>query len=137
MVTQALTEVTMRTAPVLRTAAILATLSISAACNDPFDPPASDPSAGTLTIIPRMATIHPGEVALLRASLKDEFGDAIETNLQWTSSNDAVATVSATGSVLGRSAGRVVITANALGKSQTSVVQVLARTQKKDSGDVQ
>jgi uncharacterized protein YjdB len=126
----------MRAITMLRFFAILSVLSLTGACNDSYSAPTSDPSTGTLTVVPRSATIMAGQVAVLKASLKDEFGDAIETSMRWTSSDDAIATVSSSGEVLGRSVGRAVITADALGKFQTSTVQVLARGPKKEPGSV-
>ena len=137
MATQVPQEVTMPAITLLRIVAVLTAVSVTAACNDSFSVPPNDPSTGTLTVVPRSATIHAGEVAVFKASLKDEFGDQIATNMRWTSSDDAIATVSASGEVFGRAEGRAVITADALGKSQTSVVQVLARKQKKDGEEIQ
>jgi uncharacterized protein YjdB len=116
----------------LRSVAVLAALGVTAACNDSFNPPPNGSSTGTLTVVPRSATIRAGQVAVLKASLIDEFGDPIETSLRWSSSNDVVATVSSSGEVLGRSEGHAVITADALGKLQTSTVEVLARGPKKE-----
>jgi uncharacterized protein YjdB len=126
----------MRAITMLRCFAILSVLSLTGACNDSYSAPTSDPSTGTLTVVPRSATIMAGQVAVFKASLKDEFGDAIETSMRWTSSDDAIATVSSSGEVLGRSAGRAVITADALGKFQTSTVQVLARGPKQEPGSI-
>jgi uncharacterized protein YjdB len=137
MATQVPQEVTMPAIMLLRIVAVLATVGVTAACNDSFSVPPNDPSTGTLTVVPRSATIAAGQVAVFKATLKDEFGDQIATNMRWTSSDDAIATVSSSGEVFGRSVGRAVITADALGKAQTSVVQVVARGQKKDSGVVQ
>ena len=126
----------MRAITLLRIVAVLAAVGVTTACNDSFSTPPNDPSTGTLTVVPRSATIHAGEVAVFKATLKDEFGDQIATNMRWISSNDAVATVSSSGEVFGRREGRAVITADALGKFQTSTVQVLARGPKKEPGSI-
>lgn len=112
-------------------AAALSLLALLAACNDAYSPsPVPGRSGGGgLSVIPQSATIAPGQVVALQAKLIDEFGDRIEgVTVKWQSSNDAVATVAATGEVVGRDQGHVIITASALGKYQTSTIHVLAES---------
>jgi uncharacterized protein YjdB len=115
-----------------RALAILTAVSVAAACNDTSGPrPTTERGqAGGVSLVPRMATIEAGRVLMLRATLLDEFGDPLAAAFQWRSTNDAVATVAATGEVYGRSAGHAVITASAAGKSQNSTIHVLHREPK-------
>jgi uncharacterized protein YjdB len=53
--------------------------------------------------------------------------------INWSSTDDAVATVSTTGEVLGRGVGQAIITASALGRSQSATIHVLARKAQSDS----
>jgi uncharacterized protein YjdB len=122
----------MRVVTLSRVVAAFAVLTLAAACDDTSGPGGQiQPGGGGLSIVPRSATIKAGQTMALQASLIDENGDRLSgVPFQWTSTNDAVATVAATGEVLGRSEGHVVITASALGKSQVSTIQVLPRQSK-------
>jgi Big-like domain-containing protein len=125
----------MRAITLSRTVAAFAVLTFAAACNDTSGPGGQgDLNTGGMSIVPRNAIIGAGQVVPLKATLIDEHGDRLDGVITWTSSNDAVATVSGTGEVFGRGAGHVVITASALGKSQFSTVRVLARSPKPHSG---
>jgi Bacterial Ig-like domain (group 2) len=124
-----------------RLVALIGTVGAIMACNDSMSPqpggggapgggaPGSGASSD-FTLIPRIATIRAGQVITLEARMIDEFGDAVQDGFSWRSSNDAVATVAATGAVYGRSVGVVTVTATALGKHQESVVRVLQREPK-------
>jgi uncharacterized protein YjdB len=112
----------------LVTAAALVTAS---ACSEPFSPPPNQPSGPSgLTVVPSSATIIAGQVVALKASMRDQFGDPLLVTVRWRSSNETVATVAATGEVLGRSAGTAAITADAAGKTQISAIHVLGRLPK-------
>jgi uncharacterized protein YjdB len=88
-----------------------------------------------MTVIPSSAIINSGDVVALTARLNDAFGDPIAgVTIQWTSSDDAVATVAGNGEVFGRQEGDAVITAHAQGKSQISSIQVLPRAPKPKKG---
>ncbi len=115
-----------------RTLAMMTALALTAGCSDTSGPrlPGDAGESGGFWVTPRTATIEAGRVVMLHARLVDEFGDRIPAAVQWTSSDDAVATVAATGEVYGRSAGRAIITASAAGKSQTSMIKVLSRDSK-------
>ena len=110
----------------------LAALTLIAACSESVGPLPNNPTerAGSLTVVPRFATIKAGQVALLKADLRDQFGDRLDVAFAWKTSDDAIATVSSTGEVMGRQAGYAVITASAIGESQTSTVRVLSRDSK-------
>jgi hypothetical protein len=126
----------MRAITLSRTVAAFAVLTFAAACNDTSGPGGQEenPNTGGMSIVPRNAIIGAGQVVALKATLRDEHGDRLDGVITWTSSNDAVATVSGTGEVFGRGAGHAVITASSLGKSQFSTIRVLARSPKPHSG---
>jgi uncharacterized protein YjdB len=119
---------------VIRMSRILATVSaltLVGACNDAFSPPPNIPIFEGLTVVPRSATIQAGQVVALKARLIDANGDPLNgVATSWTSSNEVVATVAATGEVLGRGAGHAIITATAQGKSQTAAILVLGKPSK-------
>jgi uncharacterized protein YjdB len=110
-----------------------AALVAASACSEPFSPPPNNPSTSGLTVVPSSATIVAGQVVALKASMRDQFGDPLLVTVRWRSSNETVATVAATGEVLGRSAGNAAIIADAGGKTQTSAIHVLGRPTKPGS----
>jgi uncharacterized protein YjdB len=121
----------MRAITMSRVAVALAAFSLIGGCNDYTAPPNEPSTEGGLTVVPRSATIGAGQVVQLRVTMRDEFGDAITgVTVSWRSSDDAVATVSNRGDVVGRAAGHAVISASAMGKTQTSTILVLARAPK-------
>ena len=121
----------MRAITMSRVAAALAAFSLIGGCNDYTAPPNEPSTEGGLTVVPRSATIGAGQVVELKATMRDEFGDAITgVTVSWRSSDDAVATVSNRGDVVGRAAGHVAISASAMGKTQVSTILVLARAPK-------
>lgn len=127
----------MRVITLSRAVAAFAALTLAAACSDTSGPGGQmgDLSTGGMNIFPRTATIGSGQTVALKATLIDDHGDRLDgVFVSWSSNNDAVATVSATGEVLGRGAGNAVITASALGKSQFSTIRVLARSPKPHPG---
>jgi hypothetical protein len=129
----------MSATPLSRTLVILTALAFSAACSDPVGPrllvdDGGEQESEALSVTPRTATIEAGGVVLLHAKLVDGSGKRIPAVVQWTSSRDAVATVTASGEVQGRSAGRAIITARAAGKRQTAIIHVLSPKPEKDGG---
>jgi hypothetical protein len=117
-----------------RAVAGLAALSLAGACDD--GPTGLDSGVATtseiMTLVPRAATIQPGKVVFLRAKLIDALGKAVPgIAITWTSSNEAVARVSAAGEVFGRAEGRALIVASASGKTQVSTIHVLLERPRK------
>jgi|GEM_PF-1647175 len=106
-----------------------------AACEDSMSPPGPPGPTAGITVVPSTATIHAGQLVTLQARIRDEFGDDLEGSFNWSSSNDAIATVGSNGAVVGRMEGTVTVTASALGKSQSSFIHVLARESKDDGKD--
>jgi Bacterial Ig-like domain (group 2) len=120
----------MRAITLTRLIATIGSVAAIIGCEDALSPQPLGAGGTNFTVVPRTATIRTGQVVTIQARLIDEFGDALEDGLSWTSSNDAVATVAASGEVYGRSAGVVSVTAHALGKAQSSTIRVLAREPK-------
>jgi uncharacterized protein YjdB len=124
----------MRGIAVSRTVAALAALALAGACSsDGITSPAPDfiTAPGSLSLVPRTATIEPGEVVLLQARLADQVVRISEgTAFFWRTSNPAVATVSAAGEVRGMGEGHAVISVSAGGKSSVSTIHVLSQVTK-------
>jgi uncharacterized protein YjdB len=126
----------MRGIAVSRTVAALAALALTGACSDGSDgitSPAPDFSTapGTLSLVPRTATIEPGEVMFLQARLAEQVVRISEgTAFFWKTSNPAVATISVTGEVRGMGEGHAVISVSAGGKSALSTIHVVRRVTK-------
>ena len=117
--------------PMSRIIALLSAITLLSACNDAFSPPQTTPAPGGFTVVPRSATLQAGQVVALKANLIDDNGDQVRgVPISWRSSNESVATVAATGEVLGRGEGHAVISASAQGKSQTSFIKVTGRPSK-------
>jgi hypothetical protein len=111
-----------------RVVAALAALSFTGGCNDTSGPGGQlgEPGRRGMTVVPRFATIGAGQVIALTARLRDADGNRIETvTIGWASSNDAVATVTSRGEVMGRAEGRAIITATAEGDAETSTIRVV------------
>ena len=126
----------MRVIMLSRFVAALGVRATSVACNeDSLSPTPLPPAETGMTVVPRTATIHAGQFVGLEARIVDEFGDELGGAFAWSSSNDAIATVSDNGVVYGRSEGKAVITASALGKRQSSTISVLGRQGKPDGKD--
>jgi len=79
------------------------------------------PSVKNVTVTPSSATIQAGNTVQLTATSKPA-----GATFTWSSSNQSVATVSATGLVTGVAAGTAMVSATASGKSGTSVITVTA-----------
>jgi uncharacterized protein YjdB len=124
----------MRVISLSRTVAAFAALILAGACSDTSGPGESpDFSTGGMTLTPRNATIQTGQVLVLKATRIDANGHRLDgVGTTWTSSNSAVATVSAAGEVLGQGVGHAIITARALGSAQFANIYVLGRTPRPD-----
>ena len=120
----------MRAIVLTRLIAVLGSAAAIVACEDNLSPQPPPGSTVNISVVPQTATIRAGQVVTLQARLTDEFGDALPGSFSWKSSNDAVATVAASGEVYGRSEGIVAVTASASGKVQTSTIHVEARESK-------
>ena len=124
----------MRVIVLTQLVAALGSAAAIVACEDSLSPQPSPGSIVNISVVPQTATIRAGQVVTLQARLTDEFGDGLPGSFSWKSSNDAVATVAATGEVYGRSEGIVAVTASAAGKVQTSTIHVQPRESKEDGG---
>jgi hypothetical protein len=108
-------------------------LALMGGCADSTAPSPGAPSSDQLAVFPGKAIIGPGQAVQLQASLTDKSGTARQgVTVAWRSSNEAVATVSSSGQVLGRAEGSAVITASAHGLAEFSSIQVLEPRSKTD-----
>ena len=114
----------MRHAPSTPALAWSMMLVLAAACSSESLGPVTS-GDGSMTVIPSTATIGQGQAVQLTARLVDEFGDPLNAKVSWSSSNPSVATVSVSGTVLGRLEGRAAITATAGGRAQSAAVHVI------------
>ncbi|MBY0491665.1 MAG: Ig-like domain-containing protein [Gemmatimonadaceae bacterium] len=78
-----------------------------------------------VAVEPRVTTLVAGQSVPLSAHGVSALGDISNTPATWTSSNAAVATVSASGQVTARSAGRATLTATVNGVSTTVPITVV------------
>jgi hypothetical protein len=78
----------------------------------------------TVAVAPNTETMRPGETRQLAATVTGENGMALQRTLQWTSSDNATATVSPSGLVTAVRVGPVTITASTGGKSGTSNITI-------------
>ncbi|MEO7359995.1 MAG: Ig-like domain-containing protein, partial [Gemmatimonadaceae bacterium] len=82
----------------------------------------------TVQISPATDTVVVGQTTQLTAVPRDSIGaPLVDRPIAWSSSNQAIATVSASGLVVGTQAGTVTITSSSEGKSGSSRIVVLAR----------
>ena len=78
-----------------------------------------------VTVSPATASVQVGQTVQLTATPKDANGNPLSgRTVTWASSNTAVATVSASGLVTGKTAGTATITATSEGKSGASAITV-------------
>jgi len=93
--------------------------------DDPTTPPDPDPTVVTVTVTPDEATLTAGgETVQLTAVARDVNGEVVSSVFDWTSSDEAVATVSSYGLVTALNDGEVEIIAEAEGVADTSMVTV-------------
>jgi hypothetical protein len=86
---------------------------------------AQAPTVATVAVSPTSASLAVGGTRQLAATARDASGNTISgKTFSWTSSNTAVATVSASGLVTARAAGSASVRATVDGKSGTSAITV-------------
>lgn len=92
----------------------------------PPPPPAPPAAVATVTVEPGSASLLPGATVQLAATPKDAGGAALSgRTVTWTSSDPAVATVSAAGVVTGATPGTATVTATSEGKTGTAAVTIV------------
>lgn len=85
------------------------------------------PPVASVTVTPAQASIATGASVQLTATLKDASGNTLTgRTVSWASSNGAIATVDATGLVVGQGAGTATISATAETVTGTSTVTITA-----------
>ena len=98
-------------------------LFVLAACGDSGTGP--DTEVATVSVSPATRALVVGDATTLAASVKNRAGDPLGgREIQWSSSNPAVADVSSTGRVEALQAGAATITATSEGKSGTARITV-------------
>ncbi|HEX7337238.1 MAG TPA: Ig-like domain-containing protein, partial [Gemmatimonadales bacterium] len=96
---------------------------LAISCGD--DRTGPNPPVASVTVAPSAWIISPGATIQLTATANDASGATLEDRtITWYSSNDALATVSATGLVTGVAEGDVTIRARSEGKSGSAAVTV-------------
>ena len=117
----------MRTRTLALPASLLSVLTI-AACGGGDDGPTTPPGPATITLSPTSATLdYIGQTRGFRASVRDAAGQPVTTQVTWTSSDAAVFTVDASGTVTAVSNGSGQLQAAAGGVSATATVTVEQR----------
>jgi len=92
-------------------------------------PVAAPPSVATVTVVPNLVTILPGEATALAATVADAAGNALSgRTVAWSSSNAAMVTVAANGVATGVAAGSATITATSEGKHGEATIVVGSAT---------
>ena len=107
---------------------VLGAAAVLAACAGQLTDPisSSSHSVKTIAINPTTATVAVNATVQLAATLTDSLGTAVTgRQVTWTTDAAGVATVSATGVVVGASAGSATIRAESEGKSASAVVTVM------------
>lgn len=123
----------MRTLPLLTL--VLATAAAGMGCQSgaPLGPPA-DPSP-TLTVLPSITSIDGGKTLRLTAKVRQADGSITSpVDVTWRSEDGDIASVDASGMVLGLRAGRVQIVATWRDNQGSSVVTVLEPVGQKPKG---
>lgn len=83
-------------------------------------------AVATVALAPATATVRVGATATLFATVRDAFGNVLSgQTVTFSSSNTAVATVAADGTVTGVTPGIATITATSSGKTATSIITVI------------
>lgn len=96
---------------------VVAVVTLGWACSGdggggPMDPPPGDEPVATVTVTAPTGPFVPGQSFQLTVILRDASGEELTgRTVEWSSSNEAVAQVSATGEVTTVSAGRATVTA--------------------------
>ena len=111
---------------VLNNLVVYASVGGETVCNPgvaPWTPPPPAPVA-SVTVSPAAASVQVATTAQLTAILKDANGLPTSGTVTWTTSNGAVATVSASGLVTGLVVGTATVTATSGGQSGSAVVTV-------------
>jgi uncharacterized protein YjdB len=99
-------------------------------------PPPPPAPVASVAVAPSSATINAGATAQLSATLRDASNNVLTgRSVAWTTSNDAVATVSGSGLVTGVAAGSATITATSEGKSGSASITVAAVQPPPPGGD--
>lgn len=107
---------------------MMAAVSVAIACGSD-DTPTGTAAVVGVTLSTPSAAVFVGATSQLTATAKDASGNVVSgATVAWTSSSDAIATVSASGLVTGVAPGTATITATSNGKTATATVTVTTKT---------
>jgi hypothetical protein len=110
------------------TLTIAASIIVAAACGSD-DSPTGTAAVVAVTVSAPSTAIFVGSTSQLTATAKDASGNAVSgAAVTWTSSSDAIATVSTSGLVTGVAPGTATITATSNGKTATTTMTVSLKT---------
>jgi len=107
---------------------MMAAAIVAVACGGD-DTPTGTAAVVAVTVSAPSAAIFVGATSQLTATAKDASGNAVSgAAVTWTSSSDAIATVSASGLVTGVAPGTATITATSNGKTGTATLTISSKT---------
>lgn len=110
------------------TLSIMAAVIVATACGSDDAPLTGTAAVVSVTVSPASPSVLVGATTTLTAAAKDGSGNAVSgATVAWTSSSDAIATVSPAGVVTGIAPGNATITATSNGKTATAAVTVVSR----------
>ena len=108
---------------------IMAAAIFAVACGGDDEPPTGTAAVVSVTVSQPTGAILVGATTTLTATTKDASGAAVTgSTVTWSSSSDAIATVSQAGVVTGVTPGTATITATSNGKTGTATVTVNSKT---------
>ena len=102
--------------------ALAAAAAVTLACGGKDSPTA--PEVGSVTLSTSAATLVPSATLALTATVKDLSGNALSSNVTWTTSDQSRVTVTPSGLATGIGVGSATITATAGGQSASALVTV-------------
>jgi trimeric autotransporter adhesin len=107
---------------------IIASAILAVACGSDNSSPTGTAAVASVSVSAPTTAILVGATATLTATPKDATGNAVSgATVTWSSSSDAIATVSSTGTVTGVAPGTATITATSNGQTGSAVVTVASK----------
>jgi plastocyanin len=104
----------------------LVTLGLAASCGGGTDEPVIDNTVASVTVSSSLSTIAPGATVQMTATAKNAAGGGVASPpaATWSSSNQAVATITTSGLVTAVANGQTTITGTIAGVNGTKVISV-------------
>lgn len=104
--------------------AAVSTCSGSSSSDSPSGPPSPPPAVASVDVTPVSADLEPGDTVDLNAVPRAADGSALDRDVNWSSSDEDVATVDSEGVVTAEAAGSANITATSENASGTASIRV-------------